>query len=179
MVHRFLAVNSPIGRGILVIEAWIPSQALCEAAKLFQSGSYHYVVVVGSQMNSSENSPNYADLAAEHLEKLGLAKERIVRVALPYESTKRTFASARALDRLLHNSGAPSCCVDVYTIGAHARKSWIIFQSVLGKSYQVGVIVGPESSYNTQYWLLSGRGWWIVSRNLTGYLYSKCEIALR
>jgi hypothetical protein len=36
-----------VGEGILVVEAWIPEQTLAESAKIFNSGRYRYLVVVG------------------------------------------------------------------------------------------------------------------------------------
>lgn len=178
-VHRFLAVSSPAGRGILVVEAWIPSQSLREAARIFQGGSYRYLVVVGSQVSASDNSLNYADLAADDLEELGSAKDKVVRIAIPYQSVDRTFATARAFKQWVLSTEAGTCCIDVYTVGVHARKSWITFQAVLGSAYQVGVIAGPETSYNPKYWLMSPRGLWLVARNLIGYLYTRYEIAVR
>jgi len=177
IIHRFLAVSRPTGEGILVVEAWIPSEALPQAAQIFQSGSYRYLVVVGSQISTCDHSPNYADLAAESLAKLVPAKNKIVRIAMPYQPANHTFATANGFKRWFLISDAGACCIDVYTVGVHARKSWITFESVLGSNYRVGVIAGPETSYNPKYWLVSRRGLWIVARNLAGYLYTKYEIA--
>lgn len=178
-VHRFLAVSNPTGQGVLVVEAWIPSESLREAAHIFRGGSYRYLVVIGSQINASHNSTNHADLAADVLEREGTAGDKLVRIAMPYESANRTFATARAFKQWVLSSVPATCCVDVYTVGVHARKSWITFRSVLGPGYSVGVIAAPETSYNPKYWLLSRRGLWLVARNVSGYLYSKYEIRFR
>lgn len=178
-VHRFLAVNCPTGEGILVVEGWIPSQSLRDAARVFQSGSYRYLVVVGGQLDAADDSRQLGDLADHDLEKGPAAKNKIVRVAMPPGSVDRTFATAKAFKRWTLSSGVTTCCIDVYTVGVHARKSWITFQSVLGSTYKIGVIAGPEISYNPKYWLVSPRGLWLVARNLSGYLYSECRIALR
>lgn len=178
IIHRFLAVSSPTGQGILVVEAWIPSQALPQAAQIFQNGSYRYLVVVGSQISTCDHSPNYADLAAENLAKLVPAKDKIVRIAMPYQPANHTFATANGFKQWFLISGAGTCCIDVYTVGVHARKSWITFQSVLGNNYRVGVIAGPETTYNPKHWLVSRQGLWLVARNLAGYLYTRYEIAV-
>jgi hypothetical protein len=162
-VHRFLAVSRPTGEGILVVEGWIPSESLRDAAHVFQGGSYRYLVVVGGPLDAAD----------------AVAKDRIVRIALPPTSADRTFATAKAFKQWLLSSGETICCVDVYTVGVHARKSWITFQSVLGGTYKTGVIAGPELSYKSDYWPASPRGLWLVARNLSGYLYSKCRILLR
>lgn len=179
VIPRFLAVSRPTGQGILVVEAWIPSQALAQAAQLFQTGSYRYLVVVGSQVSTCEHSPNYADLAADDLAKLVPAKNKIVKIAMPYQPAHHTFATADGFKQWFLVSDADACCIDVYTVGVHARKSWITFQSVLGSNYRVGVIAGRETTYNPKYWLVSRRGLWIVARNLAGYLYTRYEIAFR
>ena len=179
VVNRFLAVSRPTGQGILVVEAWIPSQALTEAAQMFQSGSYRYLVVVGSQVSTCDHSPNYADLAADDLAKLLPDKNKIVKIAMPYQPAHHTFATANGFKQWFQVADAAACCVDVYTVGVHARKSWITFQSVLGSNYRVGVIAGPETTYNSKYWLVSRRGLWIVARNLVGYLYTRYEIAFQ
>lgn len=179
LINHFLTVNRPTGQGILVVEAWIPGEALPQAAQMFQTGAYRYLVVVGSQVSTCEHSPNYADLAVDGLAKLVPAKDKIVKIAMPYQPAHHTFATANGFKQWFLISGAGTCCIDVYTVGVHSRKSWITFQSVLGSHYRVGVIAGPETSYNPKYWLLSPRGLWIVARNLAGYLYTRCEIAVR
>ncbi len=177
-IHGFLAVTRPTGTGILMVEAWIPCQSLQGAVDAFRSGSYSYMVVVGTQGSSYDHMPNYSDRAVEVLEKMGQDKNRIVKVVSPHVVVHRTFTEARAFRDWTISSGAAACCVDVYTTGVHARKSWITVQSVLGNSYRVGVIAGPEQSYNPRYWFLSRRGIWLVLRNLSGYLYTKYEIAI-
>ena len=131
------------------------------------------------QASVCDHSVNNADLAAADLEKLGSAKSKVVRIAIPYQSVDRTFATAKAVKQWALSSAVGTCCIDVYTVGVHARKSWITFQTVLGSAYQVGVIAGPETSYNPKYWLMSPRGLWLVARNLSGYLYTRYEIAVR
>src|SRR5690348_18218446 len=46
-VHEFLAVSSPSGQGILVVEAWVPMQSLADSAEIFRGGHYQYLVLVG------------------------------------------------------------------------------------------------------------------------------------
>ncbi len=177
-VHRFLAVTRPTGRGVLVVEAWIPDQTLQSAASLFLNGSYRFLVVVGSQIERSNQWENYSREASAELARAGIPSDQIIMINLPHQETDRTRATAEAFKKWLL-SGNPSIrFIDVYTVGVHARKSWIIFQSVLGPRYQVGVIAGPEPSYNPNYWLASPRGVYLVFRNVAGYLHSKYEIAV-
>ena len=180
-IHNFLAVTNPVGQGILVVEGWINAQALAESANAFDSGQYSYFVVVGGPIqgmdSNSNHSATYADRAAERLEKLGFDTKKLVKISVPAVSVgRRTFASATAVERWISRSEIAVCCVDVVTVGVHARKSWILFRHALGDRYRIGIIAGPEVTYDRRLWFLSTQGIWTVVRNLTGYVYSKVWI---
>jgi hypothetical protein len=176
-IHGFLAVSNPVGEGILVVEAWIPAKTLEESAIVFNSGRYRYFVVVGGPGQGSASKSNdpttWADLAATKLEKLGLDTKKLVQISVPAVSFGRTLEGATAVKRWLGSSRISVCCVDVFTVGAHARKSWILSRYALGDSYRVGIIAGSPDSYDPRFWLASRRGIWVVARNLAGYMYSK------
>jgi hypothetical protein len=182
-VHGFLAVSNPVGEGILVVEAWIPAKTLEESATVFNSGRYRYLLLVGDPMQGSGSKSNdpttRADLAASRLQKLGFDTEKLVQISVPAVSSGRTLARATAVKRWLGSSKVSACCVDVFTVGAHARKSWILAQYALGDGYRVGIIAGSPDSYDPRFWLTSRRGIWVVARNLAGYVYSKFWILFR
>lgn len=181
-IHNFLAVNSPVGQGVLVVEAWIPARTLAESLDTFNSGHYSHVIVVGGpiQRNGSEPYPpkTYDEVAAKQLEKLGLDPKRLVRITVPpVEEGYRTLASAAAVRRWLGCSQSPPY-VDVFTAGVHARKSWAVFRYALGDCYRVGIIAGNEYVYDRRFWFFSTTGIWYVARDLAGYVYSKFWIPL-
>jgi len=175
--YGFLAVNNPVGEGVLVVEGWIPAKTLAESAHVFDSGHYRYLVLVGGPMQGSASESNdpttFADLAASRLEKLGFDTKKLVKVSVPAVSSDRTLAGATAVKRWLGSSGISVCCVDIFTVGVHARKSWILSRYALGDRYRVGIIAGSEVSFDPRHWVVSRRGIWIVVRNLAGYGYSK------
>lgn len=173
-LHKFLAVTQPVGEGILVVEAWIPARGLAEAVQVFNSGRYRCLVLVGGPRNSSEY-PTYDDLAARRLDNLGFDTKKLVKVSVPLEPVgRRTLSTAAAVRRWLSSSGAPVCCVDVFTMGTHARKSWVFFRNALGDQYRVGIIAASDGFSNRGgFWFLSRRGIWNFVRNLVGYFYSK------
>src|SRR5260370_27065907 len=55
-IHGFLAVSNPVGEGDLVVEAWIPANALEESAMVFNSGRYRCLAIVGGPMHGSGRS---------------------------------------------------------------------------------------------------------------------------
>src|SRR5882672_3807696 len=176
-IYGLLAVNNPFGEGVLVVEAWIPAKTLEESAIVFNSGRYRYLVIVGGPMQGSgikSNDPTtWADLATSRLEKLGFDTRKLVQISVPAVSSARTLAGATAVKRWLGSSRISVCCVDVFTVGPHARKSWILFRYALGDGYRVGIIAGSRDSYDPRFWLASRRGILVVVRNLAGYVYSK------
>ena len=176
-IYGFLAVNHPLGEGILVVEGWIPAKTLAESVHVFNSGAYQYLVVVGGPIvgtgAESGHARTYADLAASRLEQLGFDTNKLIKINVPPVSSERTLTGAAHVKRWLELSGTKVCCVDILTAGVHARKSWILSRYALGGSYRVGIIAGPQASFDPRYWPVSRKGTWIVGRNLAGYLYYK------
>jgi len=175
-IHKFLAVSSPVGQGVLVVEAWIPARTLAESLKAFDSGRYSCVIVVGGPIAGNGRGfhpvQTYDQVAARELENLGLDPNRLVRITVPQvEEGYRTLASAAAVKRWLADSDSPRF-VDVFTAGVHARKSWAVFRYALA-GYRVGIISGNEYIYNPTFWFFSTTGIWYVVRNFAGFLYSK------
>ena len=175
-VHDFLAVNSPLKQGILVVEAWVPTQALAEVPSVFASGNYRYLVVVGYPIEPAAGTgapaSTYADLAVRELKRRGFNNTMLVELRVPLQSSRKTYATALAVRDWLIRSKLSINCVDVFTVGVHARKSWILFQHALGDNYHVGVVAGRPCS-TIPIGLLSPNGIRLVARNLGGYLYSR------
>jgi|SRR5581483_1923294 len=180
-VHEFLAVSSPSGQGVLIVEAWVPKQSLAESAAIFLEGHYDYLVLVGGPMKQKATTQavavTYADSAANEIRGLNIDPAKVVKISVG-PAKNRTYSTALAVRDWLRRSGNTSQSVDVFTAGVHARKSWVLFRYALGDSYRVGVIAGPEHSYDPRFWPASRRGAWIVSRNVAGYLYYKAAILL-
>lgn len=197
-LHDFLAVSKPLGQDILVVEAWIPKEALAQVPSVLRSGHYRYLVVVGYPTGPSD-SESSVDVAGTALEKLGCETSKMVKIKVPFQSTRRsyvipigpptpcgialrfeltrrTYASALAVSEWLQSSRIPAHGVDVFTASVHARKSWILFQHAIGDKYRVGIIAAPLKYYNPRYWLLSRKGIWLVPLELISYFYAKCLI---
>jgi hypothetical protein len=179
-VYGFLAVNHPEGEGILVVEGWIPAETLAESVHVFNSGSYQYLVVVGGPIQGTGSvfgrPTTYADLAASRLEQHGFDTKKLIKINVPAVSSERTLTGAAYVKRWIERSGTNVCCVDVFTTGVHARRSWTLSQYALGNSYRVGIIAGPEARFDPKYWFVSRSGSWLVVRNLAGCVYYKVWI---
>lgn len=186
-LHDFLAVTKPVGHGILLVEAWLPPATLADVPNALKRGRYSHVLVVGAEQ-SSRAGQNSVEAALATLVKSGVTPSDIDALTVPAEKTRqvhriltfsislsrRTYACGEAVRQWTRASGVASTAVDVYTVGVHARKSWLLIQQAMGAEYRVGVIAGPETTYNSQRWVMPARGIRLVSRNLCGYFYARC-----
>lgn len=176
-IHDFLAMNDPVQANVLVVEGWIwESAAMKDAAKEFNRGGYDLVVTVGTLPRWQEGEPleeNAAAHAADQLRKLGVNDQAIQILAVPNIDRHRTYTSALAVKRWLLNSHIHVVGINVFTLGAHARKSLVLFQRAFGERTPIGVIAGIEDSYDPERWWLSVRGIYTVLRKAIGYLYAK------
>lgn len=178
-IHDFLAISEPVHANVLVFESWAwKSAAMQEAAEEFRRGQYDVVLAVGVFPGIKEGElmqENDAARAAEQLRKLGVGANAIEVLAVPNIDRHRTYASALAVKRWLADSKIDVVGINVFTIGAHARKSLVLFKRALGAGGgPVGVIAGTEDGYDTGRWWLSMRGIYTVLRKTVGYLYAEC-----
>ena len=134
------------------------------------------LVVVG-EMTFSENLRNqrlndaYHDRL--HLILKGIEKDSIVLVQYYKEKYHHTYRAAIAFRDWLLKSNVTPRFVDVYTVGVHSRKSYIIFKRVLSPNYQVGILSGRPLYYSPKRWFLSKKGFYLVNKNFFGFLYGK------
>lgn len=176
-IHDFLAINDPVRANVLVVEGWAwESPAMQEAAEEFNRGGYDVMITVGALPNARESESmheNSAAHAAEQLMKFGVDDRAIEVLAVHNVDRHRTYASALAVKRWLANSKIDAVGINVFTLGAHARKSLVLFKRAFGGRVPVGVIAGTEDGYNPERWWLSIRGIYTVLRKTIGYLYAE------
>jgi len=170
-IHGFLALDRPLHAGVLVVEGWLPREALDEVPRAFASGHYSHIIFV--------EYPDKLRLDAEILSNgrslrtaVESAGARLTAVQIPIGAERRTYGGAEAVRQWLKKQNAPVSQVDVFTVGVHARKSQFLYQRALGPGVEVGVIAGTPLYYNPRLWFVSPQGIRLVARNLTGYVYS-------
>ena len=175
-IHDFLAISRPVHGDILVVEGWIwRSSAMKEAAAEFHRGQYRWLVTVGESVEDNGRGSakrDVADLAAQRLREYGVDDGVIVVLPSPDVPWHRTYASALTLKEWLARSKIETTGVNVFTLGAHARKSLVLFQRALGAGTRVGVIAGTDESYQAHRWWLSPTGIYVIMRKTLGYLYA-------
>jgi hypothetical protein len=100
-----------------------------------------YLAVVGYPIEPAAGTApdsTYADRAVRELERGGFGNATMVELRVLLQSSRKTYASALTVRDWLIRSKLSIKHFDVFTVGVHARKSWILFQHALGDNYHVG-----------------------------------------
>jgi hypothetical protein len=174
-IHGFLACRDPVRGEILVVEGWIPDYAIPGVISEFEMHGYKVLVVVGGPIlmgSHVSGFKSYAELARVRLKALGAHEEKIVVLETEDVKMDRTYQSARAVQQWLSSDKSGLRGLDVYTLGAHARRSRLLFRKVFGDSVAVGAIAASNQSYDSESWWRSSNGARTVLGELIGYLYA-------
>lgn len=172
-VYPFLAITRPVSRGILVVEGWLSDAALESAVRTFTAHDYRLLVTTGGPMSKGGHLSQYhtyAELAAATVRKLGISQNLVVAVPAPPVRTDRTFESALAFRNWLSRSDLELASLDVYSSGAHARRTWLSYQEALGNTIVVGIIAAAPK-YDVDRWWASSEGTKAVVTELIAYLH--------
>lgn len=175
-IHPFLAVTSPLTANVLVVEGWLPDYAIEDALAEFRSGSYRQLITTGIPLERGyylSEYKTYAELAAASLKTLGLEQEKLLAVPAPKIIKDRTYGSAVALREWLLNSDLKLEEINIFTLGVHARRSWLLFKQALAPQIKVGVIAAKTRDYDPQNWWSSSTGVRSVISETIGYVYAR------
>src|SRR6266404_6566531 len=179
-VNPFLSLNNPVSANVLIVESWLPDYALAGAVDEFRRNAYKYVVTTGGELPEAGNLTRFktgAELVAARLEEFGLRSDRVVSVPSPYSARDRTYSSALAFKEWLGNANVSVRSVNVYSLGAHARRSRMLFRRALGPKVEVGVVSCRDVYYDPNRWWESSEGMRTVFSETIAYLY--CLLDLR
>jgi hypothetical protein len=174
-IHPFLALNKTTKSDILIVEGWLPESFLKSALTEFNTGGYKLMLTIGgpTQYDSSRHTIlTSAQQAVDKINSLGFDNEFLVAVPYFKKTNHRTLTSFLALRNWLSNSNLNVSTLNVFTVGVHGRKSYILCKKVMGENIKIGVISAPPARYNPKYWWLSKRGIRLVIKNTIGYFYA-------
>jgi hypothetical protein len=178
-VHRiypFLAVNAPVPGGMLVVEGWAPDWAMEETSAEFRRNHYDKVFVTGIPVERGtilSDYKTYAQVGAATLLKLGMSSNSVQAVPTPGVRQDRTYASAVALRTWWRDHGVAATKINLITMGAHARRSRLLYQKVLGRGVTVGVVAVPARDFDEGHWWTSSQGVRIVVGEALAYGYAR------
>lgn len=175
-LHPFLALRRPVEAQVMVIEGWIPRRALVHAVAAFHAGDYRWMVTNGGQITSiasQQSYGTYARKARQALIGMGIAAQKIIPVAGNHGSNgSKTYRNAKATVDWLRQHKADIKAINIFTLDAHARKSYLLYQKAAQGRLQVGIVPIPPVDYSPDLWFLSIYGIGYVLKNMVGYLYA-------
>ncbi len=139
---------------MLVVEAWINTEGVRAATAEFKRGGYRHVVVTGSLTGHrwTDHRWSLVEIAEKELLRQQVPKEMIVSAPVPETDSQRTYMAAVAARHALEARGLRPTHVNVFTLGAHARRSRLVFAKVFGSEIQVGVVAWTPTDYKTTAW---------------------------
>jgi uncharacterized SAM-binding protein YcdF (DUF218 family) len=168
----FLAVNSPVGGQYLVVEGWMPSFAYREAAARFHNGGYRKAIAAGV-VDWDEDGELSEHSGREKLIKFGVPEALVVMTSADEVKQDRTLHAALAVQRWLRAQAIRPTAIDVVTVGAHARRSRLLYQRALGNGIKVGVIALEDRRFDRDQWWRSSVGVRTVLGETIAYLYAR------
>jgi hypothetical protein len=174
--YSFLAVNDPVYNGALVVEGWLPDYALEQAITEFRRDHYSKIFVTGGPLGSGTPLSEYktiAELGAVRLVRLGVNTNAVQAVPTPKVRLDRTDASAVALKNWLGQHGAAETNINVISLGAHARRSRLLFEKAFGRGCRVGIIAIEDQDYDSKRWWDSSDGVRTVIGEMIAYLRAR------
>ncbi|MGI0493388.1 hypothetical protein ACN4EG_16525 [Alkalinema pantanalense CENA528] len=173
-IHPFFAVTAPIPAEALVVEGWMDDVAVVQAIAEFKFRPYKMLITTGSPLPKGFYLAEYQDFATlsrATLIQRGFPADRIVAVPAPFVIKNRTYTAALSVRRWLEETHSSMRAMNIFTTGAHARRSWILYRRALEPQFQVGVIATPPQTYEVDRWWASSEGVKMVVFEALGWFY--------
>lgn len=152
--EAFLSHTERIPARVLVVEGWISVEGVRAAKEEYRQHGYEYVVTTGGLTGHNWDSRrwSYAAEAQKLLLRWGIPPDRVILAKPKSSEAQRTFESVIAVRDALREKGVNADAINVFTRGAHARRSRLTFAKVFGPETKVGVIAWLPPGYDNEPW---------------------------
>jgi len=174
--YGFLAPNAPVGARVLVVEGWLPDDALEQAAAEARSGAYERVLTTGGPVWGGcdcQKERTYADWARDSLVRAGVPEEKLVAIPAPASAQDRSFLNAVMVREWLEREGRGFDAVDVFSGAVHGRRSWLLHRMALGPGVRVGIRSAAPTEYDPAAWWRTSAGAKEVLGESIGWLWTE------
>ena len=154
----------------------MPDYGLEEVITETRRNAYSALYITGGPMEHGEplsEYKTYAELGAATLVKLGVSTPPPQAVPAKEVYKDRTYFSAVALRDWLKAHGAMPKKLTLVSLGAHSRRSRLLFEKAFGSDVEIGIIAVPDRGYDASRWWRSSQGFRVVTDEFIGYLYAR------
>jgi len=176
-IHPFLAPTKPVDADILIADNCLVDYGLKELSDEFRSKNYSLILIAGAQpLQESPLAAEYKtwfELSAAILKKFGISEKAIVTIIPKPVKKDRTFASALAVKNWLAQNNIKPKGVNLFSIGPHSRRSWMLYKDAMGGEIPVGIIASEYREYDPKRWWKTSSGVPIVLNETIAYIYAK------
>jgi hypothetical protein len=175
-IHPFLAVSEPFPSSVLIVEGWIPSFTMKQAAAEFQRGHYDHVVLLRPVLDlpdKFESGRFNADYMANLLIQYGVPKEKETTLEPIVVQKDRTYHSALAAREWLAQQHLDVKSINVATLGPHARRSRLLYEKAFDGNVQIGIIAFTNIEYDPAHWWRTSEGVREVIGEAIAYVYAR------
>lgn len=155
-----LAANHAVNHDLLVVEGWILDVPIRAASVEFSHGGYRYVVAAGGYTGAKWYAERWstAEIVRKNMLQSGVSADKIVFAQAPDTDAHRTYVTAVTVKAVLQAKGITPTSLTVFTLGAHALRSRLVYEKVFGPKVAVGVIAWqPPGTESTRWWRDSDR----------------------
>jgi hypothetical protein len=176
MVFPFLAQNDPRRGDLLVVEGWIPDYSIEEVKAEFESGGYKLLVITGSAILKGEafaEFKSFPEFTRAILLKKGWDESKVIAVPSGEPFKDRTYMSALALKRWMSDSKQRMSRINIYSMGAHSRRTRLLYQKAFEGQLEVGIIAGKDLRFDGPHWWRTSEGIRTIISETMGYLYAR------
>ena len=150
----------------------MPACAYGEAAAQLRKGGYQKVIAAGVfHEDWDAGGESREHFGGEKLIRFGVPSDLVVTTSSDEAQRDRTFHAAMAVKRWLQDQGFRTASIDVVTIGPHARRSRLLYESALGSEVNVGIIAVEDPRFDPKHWWRSSVGVRTVIDESIAYLY--------
>lgn len=171
--ESFLCLTNREPAEVLVVEGWVGDEVLQAAAAEFKSGNYHWAVTTGGPNgeNWQRQRWTYAQIGFDRLAAYGVPRDKIIMSPAPEVESQRTHTSAVSAKQALAAAGIEPTALNIFTRGAHARRSRLVYARVFEPAIKVGIVSWlPNSTHANPWWKSTVRSKDVLTETI-GYLY--------
>jgi hypothetical protein len=110
----------------------------------YQNNSEYDIGKLDGKFKINNNFTSFSELARNELLSLGLDSSLVISVPGNRVRINRTLTSALAFRDWMSKSNLTIDGINVITLGAHAKRTWMTYNKILNGKYKIGIISLPD-----------------------------------
>lgn len=174
--YPFLATHESHPGGFLIVEGWAPDYVFEAATNEFARNHYERILVTGGPLDKGSPLMAYkttAEVGAATLVGMGLPTNCIQAITAPFVPRDRTYQSALILKQKLAAEGKLPANLNIITLGAHARRTQMLFQRVFLNDATIGILAIPSRDFDAKQWWRNSAGVRTIMSELFAFGYAR------